>query len=81
MSPQLHLTIHAVVENQLAANEPKGVASIAKELEELGLSQHDIRHEIGRAVATQIWQGLKEQQSFDEGQYFSELRDIVKSHR
>ncbi len=80
MSPRMHLTIHAIVERQLAADDPKGVVAIARELQQLGISRHDIRHEIGRAVVTQMWQMIKEGRIFDEGQYLAELREIVQSH-
>ena len=64
-NPQLHLTIHAIVERQLASDEPPGVVAIAQQLEHLGLSQHDIRHEIGRAVANQLWYLLQAGNVFD----------------
>ena len=81
MSPQLHLTTHTIVERQLAADEPKGVAAIARQLAELGLSRHEIRHEIGQAVAGQMWYMMKEGCVFDEERYLHELREIVESNR
>ncbi|MHB8902376.1 MAG: DUF1841 family protein [Thermoguttaceae bacterium] len=54
-SPHSHLHIHAVVELQLAADEPKGVVAIARELEQLGVSRHDVRHEIGAVMAEHLW--------------------------
>jgi hypothetical protein len=81
MSPQLHLDMHVVVERQLAADDPKGVVAIAGELEQLGLSAHDVRHEIACALASQMWSMLNEGRVFDEKQYLAELREIVDSHR
>ncbi len=81
MSPMLHLTIHAIVERQLSLDEPKGVVAIAEELSRLGVSRHDIRHEIGRAVANQIWYLQKERCVFDEVRYRADLEAIVASHR
>jgi hypothetical protein len=81
MSPRLHLSMHAIVECQLAADEPKGVVAIARQLEQLGLSRHDIRHDIGRAASRQMWYMMKEGCVFDEGRYLAELRKIVESHR
>ena len=81
MSPRAHLSMHAVVERQLASDEPKGVVAIARQLEELGVSQHDIRHEIAQAIATQMWRMMKEECPFDEQQYLADLRNIVESHR
>lgn len=81
VNPKLHLSMHATVERQLSADDPKGVAEIARALEELGLSRHQIRHEMGRSVATQMWYMLQEGCDFDEQQYLSELRRIVDSYR
>ena len=81
VNPQLHLHMHAVVERQLAADDPKGVVAIAAELEKLGFSQHDIRHEIACVVANQMWYMTKERCVFDEKRYLMELRKTVESHR
>ena len=81
MSPRAHLHIHAVVERQLAGDEPKGVIGIARELEQLGVSRHAVRHEIGAVIAEHMWYMTKEGCPFDEGRYLSELRKIVESYR
>lgn len=81
MSPNAHLHIHAVVERQLAADEPKGVVAIARELQRLGVSKHNVRHEIGAVLTQHIWYMTKEGCPFDEGRYLAELRAIVESHR
>ncbi|NLS95135.1 MAG: DUF1841 family protein [Planctomycetaceae bacterium] len=81
MSPLAHLHIHTVVERQLATDDPKGVLAIARELEQLGVSRHDVRHEIGAVIAEHIWYMTKEGCTFDEGRYLAELRKIVESHR
>ena len=81
MSPQLHLQMHAVVERQLATDDPKGVVAIAAQLERLGFSQHGIRHEIGCVVANHMWYMMKEGCVFDEQRYLAELRELVESHR
>jgi hypothetical protein len=81
MSPRAHLQIHAVVERQIAADEPKGIVGIARELEQLGLSRHDVRHEIGAVIAEHIWYMTKEGCPFDEDRYLAELRTVVESYR
>ena len=81
MSPRAHLQIHAVVERQLAADEPKDVLAIARELEQLGVSRHDVRHEIGAVIAEHMWYIMKEGCPFDEGRCLAELRKIVESYR
>jgi hypothetical protein len=81
MNPRAHLHMHAVVERQLAADEPKGVLAIARELEQLGVSRHDVRHEIGAVIAEHMWYMTKEGCPFDEGRYLAELRKVVASYR
>ena len=81
MSPRAHLHIHAVVERQLAVDEPKGVLAIARELEQLGVSRHDVRHEIGAVITEHMWYMTKEGCTFDEGRYLAELGKIVESYR
>jgi hypothetical protein len=65
----------------LAADEPKGVVAVARELERLGLSRHEVRHAIGMAVATQIWTISKELRPFDTESYMAELAEIVESYK
>ena len=48
---------------------------------DLGLSQHDIRHAIGQAVASQLWYMNKEGCVFDEGRYMADLRKTVELRR
>lgn len=81
MNPRVHLEIHAVVERQLAADDPKGVVAIARELARLGVSRHDVRHEIGAVAAKQIWRMMNSGSTFNERRYLAELRKIVESYR
>jgi hypothetical protein len=81
MSPRMYIIVHTIVERRLSADDPRGVVGIAQELKRLGVSRHDIRHEIGRAVVSQIWRIQKEGSEFDEGRYLAELEEIVEAHR
>ena len=76
-SPMMHLSMHAVVERQIATDEPAGVAAIADALSERGVDRHEIRHVIARPLAEQIWYMQKEECPFDEKRYLSDLRKIV----
>jgi hypothetical protein len=81
MSPRMHIMVHTIVERQLATDEPNGVVAVATELEQLGLSHHDIRHVIGEAVACQLWYMNKEGCMFDEDWYMDDLRKTVDLNR
>ena len=81
MNPRLHLNLHAVVERQIASDEPRGVAWIASKLEALGLSRHEVRHEIARPVSNQMFSMMQEKRVFDEKQYMRELRGSLKRQK
>lgn len=55
--------------------------AIACEVEQLGVSRHDVRHEIGAVIAEHMWYVTKEGCPFDEARYLADLRKIVKSYR
>ncbi|MDY0169718.1 MAG: DUF1841 family protein [Thermoguttaceae bacterium] len=81
ISPRLHLHFHAIVERQLASDEPKGIVAIAEEMQQLGVSAHEVRHKIGTAIAEQIYRTTQKQLPFDEAGYMADLRKIVDSCR
>ena len=81
MNPRLHLTLHTIVEKQIAADEPRGVAEIARELAALGVSRHNIRHAIATPLVEQLWAMQAEGAEFDEAEYLEQLRDVVDSYR
>lgn len=81
MSLRLHLTVHTIVERQLAADDPKGVAAIAKELQDLGLTPHQVRHAIGEAVAENLWWVTHKGKALDSDEYLAKLREIVAAYR
>ncbi len=59
----------------------KAVA-IASELARLGVSRHDVRHEIAVA-AKQVWNMMNSGSTFDfeSGATLAELRKIIESYR
>ena len=81
MSPRMHLQIHAIVERQLAADEPHGIVNVAREMMDLGVSPHDVRHAIGEAISRQMWHAMKYNQPFDQSEYFADLREITDRYR
>jgi Domain of unknown function (DUF1841) len=78
-NPRLHLAMHAVVERQLAVDEPKGVVELAIRFErEKKLCAHEIKHVIAAALAEQIWAMQHEKVGFDEKQYFIGIEDAYQ---
>ncbi len=74
-SPQLHLNLHAGIEERLAKNEPPGILQQAQRLESEGkIGTHQIRHILMDALASQIWQMQKKGElSFDPDGFFAEI--------
>ncbi|RKY81582.1 hypothetical protein DRQ11_15260, partial [candidate division KSB1 bacterium] len=50
-NPFLHVTLHAVVENQIKQNDPPGVRIVLNQLTAKGHSQHEAVHEIARVLS------------------------------
>jgi hypothetical protein len=55
-SVDAHSAIHAVIETQLAQNDPPEVRRALGRLLSEGLSRHDSVHALGTAFANQVWE-------------------------
>ena len=73
--------MHTFVEQQLAADEPAGIAEIARQIADLSVSQHEIRHIISGPLAEQLWMMQSKGAQFEACGYLKELREIVASLR
>jgi hypothetical protein len=80
MNPRLHMMMHVIVEKQLAADDPPGVAQIARQLAAAGVSRHEIRHVIAYEMTEQLWLMQSQGVLFDAETYLSHLRDVVDSY-
>lgn len=75
----MHLNIHAILENQLANNQPEGITEVALKMEaEHILSSHEVRHVIMNSIATSIWKLQRDKVPFDDQAY---MADIDASYR
>ena len=73
----VHATIHAAVENQLAANDEPVVRALTRLMTQ-GLSRHDAIHAIGSVVATQIYNALKSKGPKDlRSDYYAEIESLT----
>jgi hypothetical protein len=81
MNPRLHMTMHVIVEKQLAADDPPGVAQIGRQLAAAGVSRHEIRHVIAYEMTEQLWLMQSKGVLFDSETYLANLRDVVESYR
>jgi hypothetical protein len=64
-NPRLHATMHAIVENQLAANSPAEAGATLERLVAAGVTRHEAIHAIGSVVADAIWGVLRRHATVD----------------
>ena len=76
VNPILHVTIHQIVENQLAAKELPVVHETLERLVRSGLSRHEAIHAIGSVLCEEIWEILCQERPFDEERYERGLRQL-----
>jgi hypothetical protein len=74
-----HATIHAVVENQLAAGDPPTVRPALNRLVSQGMDRHEAIHAIGSALSRRMFRALKEMAPAEElnADYERELAAIT----
>ena len=75
-NPFLHVTLHAVVENQIKQNDSPGVRIVLNQLTAKGHSQHEAVHEIARVLVEEIWQTLRYYRPFDSVRYVRKLQRL-----
>lgn len=78
INPRLHLTMHILVERQLAADRPEGISKLAEKLEEKKIPNHQIRHLIGEVFAAQLYAALKDNRQIDTEAYLKELEEAIE---
>lgn len=79
-NPRAHLTLHAIIERQIANDEPAGVSAIAEQLTKGGVPRHEIRHIICQPMSAQMWYMMKEGCPFDDERYLRELHEILNTY-
>jgi hypothetical protein len=76
VNPYLHVTMHTIVENQLAQNEPPEAAEALERLLAAGVSRHEAIHRIGNLMLRQIWRIQRERRPFDRQAYNRALKSL-----
>lgn len=64
-NPRLHALVHVVVENQLAAGDPKEARAALARLRKAGLSRHEALHAIGEIVAVDLFAVMRDGKFID----------------
>jgi hypothetical protein len=74
INPFLHITIHTVVENQLAAKDPIEVFQFYNAMRKKKCSHHETIHLIGAILVPLMFDTLKNKVPFDNKRYVSLLK-------
>ncbi len=74
VNPFLHITLHAVVENQLKAKDPIEVYQFYNSMIKNKTSRHDTLHLIAGILAPLIFYSMKQMKEFDLNLYRSLLK-------
>lgn len=74
VNPFLHITIHTVVENQLAAKGPIEVFQFYNAMRKKKCSHHETIHLIGAILVPLMFDTMKHQRPFDNDRYVSLLK-------
>jgi predicted secreted Zn-dependent protease len=74
----LHITMHTVVENQLAQNTPPEVQKALDSLVKHGTSRHEAIHAIANEFARELFPVLKTMQPFNNMKYKRRLEKIAR---
>lgn len=69
VNPLLHVNIHSVVENQIAAGDPSSVVHALRRLMRQGLPRHEAIHRIGAILIQEIWEIMADNRPFDAQGY------------
>ncbi|MHB1420324.1 MAG: DUF1841 family protein [Bacillota bacterium] len=77
VNPILHITLHAVLENQLVEEDPKEVPEVLDKLMSSGLTRHEACHLILEQLIVEISALLRFHQLFDNERYRRNLRALI----
>jgi len=80
-NPVLHVLIHQIIENQIAAQTPPETAETLEQLVQQGYSRHDAVHKIGEVLASDMMEMMQTRQTFDNQRYVQSLRQLVRPRR
>ena len=74
VNPFLHITIHTVVENQLAAKDPIEVFQFYNAMRKKKCSHHETIHLIGAILVPLMFDTMNHKKPFDNDRYVSLLK-------
>lgn len=79
MNPRLHLAMHAVIANQLMADDPPQAWDTAQRLLDLGYERHEVLHMLASAISEHMLGALRDGSALDPDEYLALLDDLPDS--
>ena len=73
-NPFLHMSLHVALEEQLAIDQPPGIAALWRALLERRGSRHDALHDAIECLAETVWHAQREGRPPDAAAYLDCLR-------
>lgn len=73
-NPFLHLSLHAAIREQVAADRPAGIRALHSELTAHYADQHHAEHAIMECLAESLWQAQRRHAMPDENAYLQCVR-------
>ncbi len=78
VNPFLHISLHAMVETQVASRNPPEAAEALGALLDRGDDRHDAVHRLGGILAEILFAAVKEHRPIDEAEYLRRLKDLAR---
>jgi hypothetical protein len=72
--PEIHISLHAIIEGQLEAEDPAEVRPFFQTMRRKGVPRHDAIHLIGSILMPLVAESLRRMTPFDENRYARMLR-------
>ncbi len=77
-NPILHITMHAVIEKQIAGGDPPETGQAVAALERRGLTHHEAVHRVASVLVDEIWHMLNDSRPFDHARYAANLAELLR---
>jgi hypothetical protein len=77
-NPLMHITLHTIVETQVAEGDPPEVRRAIQTLVRRGVSRHEAIHGVARLFADELYSVLFEQRAFDRAAYVAKVRRFLR---
>ncbi len=76
VNPFLHVQIHVMVEDQIAAGQPPEISEVLESFQAAGMTRHQAVHEIGKILTLELHAALSDQHPLESRAYGRALMKI-----